>query len=83
MCKKLVLSILLAVLALASYAQDSEIRNLKVVNDPLLWTNMLKLKSNQKDKIMRINDAFYNAIIVEDTQKQRLKTKSELTPVCK
>jgi hypothetical protein len=62
-----------------SFSQNIETSNLKVVNDPLLWNNTLRLKAYQRSRIMQINEAFYNAIIVTDPKTQPLKTRSELS----
>jgi hypothetical protein len=58
-------------------AQSRQEPEIKVVNDPLLWKNMLKLKSYQKDRIMEINEAFYNAIISSNSERA-VKTRSDL-----
>jgi hypothetical protein len=78
MLKRIVLSICLLTTLSAAIAQSSQEPEIKVVNDPLLWKNMLKLKSYQKSRIMEINEAFYNAIISKNKERA-VKTKSDLT----
>lgn len=79
MYTKIFASILLGLVSISSFAQDDSSKSLKVVNDPLLWRSALKLRPAQENRILLLNEAFYNALLSNGGGEPQVKSKTDLS----